>query len=149
MIDVPLTLGARAPDFSAAASDGTMVHLAAVLRSSRVVLVFYPGNDTPGCNRQLGTLRDEITVYTGAGVRPFGVNPASSAAHAEYAAKLALPFPLLSDPDRAIARAYQALRPDGEQIDRTVYLIDRDGSIRFGQRGAPDAEITLESLREE
>ena len=147
--DTPLPRGGRAPDFAAPASDGRTVRLSEVLAGHRALLVFYPGNDTPGCDRQLSTLRDEIAVYERAGVRPFGVNPAPVSAHADYAARLRLPFLLLSDPDRGIARAYRALRPGGERIDRTVYLVDRDGTIRFGARGAPGAEITLEDLGEE
>ncbi|HEV2290726.1 MAG TPA: peroxiredoxin family protein [Gemmatimonadales bacterium] len=147
--DTPLARGERAPDFAAPASDGRTVRLSEVLAGHRALVVFYPGNDTPGCDRQLSMLRDEVAAYERAGVRPLGVNPAPVAAHADYAARLGLPFPLLSDPDRAIARAYRALRPGGERIDRTVYLIDRDGTVRFGARGAPGAEITLEDLGED
>ncbi|MGB7211385.1 MAG: peroxiredoxin family protein [Gemmatimonadales bacterium] len=144
--DIPLPRGARAPDFTAPASNGRTVHLAEVLAEHRVLLVFYPGNDTPGCDRQLSVLRDEIIAYRDADVRPFGVNPAPVAAHTDYAVRLGLPFPLLSDPDLAIARMYQAVRRDSARIDRTVYLIDRDGTVRFGARGAPGAEISLEGL---
>ena len=80
-------------------------------------------------------------------MQPFGVNPASVGSHAEYAAQLRLPFPLLSDPGLAISRAYGALRPDGSAIARSVVLIDRDGAILYSQAGAPGAEIILESLR--
>lgn len=146
--DHPLGVGARAPDLTLSASDGGTVRLAEVLATDRALLVFYPGNDTPGCDRQLSVLRDEFETYRRAGVRPFGVNPAAVAAHADYAARLELPFPLLSDPDLAVARAYQAVRPGTDRIDRTVYLIDRDGTVRFGARGAPGAEITLEALGE-
>lgn len=147
--DLPLPPGAPAPDFTAPASDGRTVRLSEVLAGHRALLVFYPGNDTPGCDRQLSVLRDEIIAYRDAHVRPFGINPASVAAHTDYATRLGLPFPLLSDPDLAIARAYHAVRPDGERIDRTVYLISRDGTVRFGARGAPGAEITLEGLGED
>lgn len=144
--DIPLPVGSRALDFSAPGSDGRAVRLTEVLVADRALLVFYPGNDTPGCDRQLSVVRDEFDTYRRAGVRPFGINPAAVLAHADYAARLELPFPLLSDPDLAIARAYQAVRPGVDRVDRTVYLIDRDGTIRFGARGAPGAEITLEAL---
>lgn len=71
------------------------------------------------------------------GVQPLGVNPASVDSHASYAAKLSLPFPLLSDPDRTLASAYRALKPDGRGIQRTVYGIRGDGTIAFAARGAP------------
>lgn len=80
-------------------------------------------------------------------VQPFGVNPAPAERHADYARRLGLPFPLLSDPDLAVARAYRAVQPTGQGIARCVYLVDRDGSIRFARWGAPGAAISLESLQ--
>lgn len=92
-------------------------------------------------------MRDEIRRYRDHEVQPFGVNPASAESHAEYAAQLRLPFPLLSDPGLEISRAYGALRPDGSAIARSVVLVDRDGTILYSQAGAPGAGIILESLR--
>lgn len=92
-------------------------------------------------------MRDEIPTYQAHNVRPFGVNPAAPESHAAYAERLGLPFPLLSDSGLAISRAYGALRPDGTGISRSVVLVDRDGSIRYSQAGAPGADIVLESLR--
>jgi peroxiredoxin Q/BCP len=80
-------------------------------------------------------------------VRPFGVNPAPAASHAEYAERLGLPFPLLSDPGLAVATAYGAVRPDGVTIARSVVLVERDGTIAYSQAGAPGADIVLEALR--
>jgi peroxiredoxin Q/BCP len=91
-------------------------------------------------------VRDEIQLYTDHDVRPFGVNPASVESHADYAAKLKLPFPLLSDSALEISRAYGSLKPGGIGIARSVCLIDRDGLVRYSQAGAPGAEIVLESL---
>lgn len=90
-------------------------------------------------------MRDEIGQYRQNDVRPFGVNPASVDQHAAYADKLGLPFPLLSDPDRAIARAYHVLNLT-RGISRSVYLIDRGGTILFSAPGAPGADVSLESL---
>lgn len=80
-------------------------------------------------------------------MQPLGVNPASVDAHASYALKLELPFPLLSDADRAIARAYNALKPDGHGIQRTVCAIRSDGTIAFAARGAPAADDILAAVR--
>jgi peroxiredoxin len=91
-------------------------------------------------------VRDEIEQYRNAAVRPFGLNPASPDKHAAYAARLHLPFPLLSDPGAAIAQRYRAARPWGIGIIRTVYLVGTDGRILYGARGAPGAEISLEPL---
>ena len=91
-------------------------------------------------------MRDEIQSYTRHDIRPFGVNPASVEGHAAYAAKLGLPFPLLSDPGLEISRAYGSLKPDGKGIARSVCLINRDGRVLYAQAGAPGADIVLESL---
>lgn len=82
-------------------------------------------------------MRDEIETFRANNVQPLGVNPAGVDSHATYARKLGLPFPLLSDADRALAAAYRALKPDGRGIQRTVYGIRSDGTIVFAARGAP------------
>jgi peroxiredoxin Q/BCP len=92
-------------------------------------------------------VRDDLPIYERENVRPFGVNPASAESHAGYAERLRLPFPLLSDPELAVARAYGAVRPDGLTIARSVVLIEQDGTILYSQAGAPGAEIVLEALR--
>ena len=81
-----------------------------------------------------------MAKFQQAGIQPFGVNPAGVDSHLKYATKLSFNFPLLSDPDRAIARAYHALKEDGARIQRTVYVIGRDGTVRFAQRGAPPVD---------
>jgi peroxiredoxin len=92
-------------------------------------------------------VRDDLPQYRKHRIRPFGINPAAPEEHAAYAARLGLPFPLLSDPGLTIARAYGAVRPDGESVARTVVLVDEDGTIVYRQAGAPGAAIVLESLR--
>ena len=82
-------------------------------------------------------MRDEIKAFEQAGIQPFGVNPAGVDSHWQYAEKMGFNFPLLSDPDRAMARAYQALKEDDRGIVRTVYVIARDSRITFARRGAP------------
>ena len=91
-------------------------------------------------------MRDELKAFQQAGVQPLGVNPASVDAHARYAAKMQFNFPLLSDPTRAIAAAYHALKPDGRLIQRTVYGIGRDGRIAFAARGSPAPRDVLAAL---
>ena len=87
-------------------------------------------------------MRDEIERFRKAGIQPFGVNPAGVEDHAGYVAKMRFNFPLVSDHDRAIATAYHALKEDGKGIQRTVYVVGRDGTIKFAERGAPPpAEI--------
>jgi peroxiredoxin Q/BCP len=84
--------------------------------------------------------------FRNAKVQPFGVNPASVESHARYAEKMAFGFPLLSDLDRAIARAYGALKEDGRGIQRSVYAIRPDGTIAFAVRGAPPPAEVLAAV---
>ena len=91
-------------------------------------------------------MRDEIEAYNEHDIRPFGVNPASVENHAAYAARLDLPFPLLSDPGLTISAAYGTLKPNGSGIARSVCLIDRDGRVLYSQAGAPGADVILEGM---
>ena len=92
-------------------------------------------------------MRDEQTRYAEHSVTTLGMNPASLASHEKYTAGFQFNFPLVSDPDRAAARAYHALKPDEVGILRTVYLIGTDGTVLFGMRGAPAVDAILEPLR--
>ncbi len=88
-----------------------------------------------------------MTQFEQAGIQPFGVNPAGVDSHWKYAEKMQFTFPLLSDPDRAIARAYHALKDDGHGIQRTVYVVARDGTVAFAQRGAPPVPEIVAAVR--
>ncbi len=91
-------------------------------------------------------MRDEQAKFQAKGVETLGVNPASVPDHEKYVAKFRFNFRLLADTGREAARAYQALKPDGRGIVRTVYLIGRDGKVLFGKRGAPGADEVLAAL---
>lgn len=93
-------------------------------------------------------MRDETTRLTELNVRPFGVNPAAAARHAQYAERLRLPFPLLSDESLAVARAYGAVQPGGHLVSRSVVLVERGGTVRFAQPGAPPLDLVLSQLGE-
>jgi len=92
-------------------------------------------------------VRDEQTKYQAKGVTTLGVNPASVPDHEKYVAKFRFNFRLLADTEREAARGYQALKPDGKGILRTVYLVGRDGKVLFGKRGAPGAAEVLAVLK--
>jgi peroxiredoxin Q/BCP len=129
--------GDMAPDFTAMTHTGETVHLADLRGRQRVVLVFYPGDDTPVCTQQLCELRDDWSALQSADTVVFGVNPASEARHARFAAKHRLPFPLLADVGSRIATAYGCSALFGLFIRRTVYVIDKNGRVIFAQRGKP------------
>jgi peroxiredoxin Q/BCP len=107
-------------------------------------LVFYPGDDTPGCTKQLCEFRDSWSVLKGRGIEVFGVNPAGARKHQHFREKFHFPFPLLIDQGQKIATLYHA---DGLWIKRTVYLIGPDGVIRFARRGAPKPAEVLKAAK--
>jgi peroxiredoxin Q/BCP len=134
----PLTAGTPAPDFTLPQQDGGSVSLAK-LRGKNVVLVFYPGDDTPVCRKQLCEFRDQWSEARKRNAQVFGVNPAGAQSHAKFQEKYHLPFPLLVDAGQKVAALYHA---NGLFIKRTVYLIGPDGTIRYARRGKPDpAEV--------
>jgi thioredoxin-dependent peroxiredoxin len=135
----PLLPGTPAPDFSLPDQDGNMISLGA-LRGQNVVLIFYPGDDTSVCRRQLCEFRDRCATAQQKNTLIFGVNPQSAQSHAQFIAKSRLPFPLLVDQGQKTAALYNA---KGWIVRRTVYLIGPDGVIRFGERGTPDADQVL------
>jgi peroxiredoxin Q/BCP len=139
----PLPTGSRAPDFTALDEAGRTVSLSA-LRGHNVVLVFYPGDDTPGCTKQLCDLRDHWEQARSRNVEVFGVNPAGPEKHERFRGKFTLPFPLLVDRGQRIAKLYHA---NGLIIKRTVYLIGPDGVIRFARRGMPSPSEVLAAAR--
>jgi peroxiredoxin Q/BCP len=135
----PLPVGTRAPVFSVPDQDGKTVTLAG-LSGHNVVLVFYPGDDTAVCRKQLCEFRDHWTGAQDRNTLVFGVNPQDARSHAKFQEKFQLPFPLLIDEGQKMGEAYHTR---GLMVKRTVYLIDPNGVIRYGQRGKPDPEEVL------
>jgi peroxiredoxin Q/BCP len=135
----PLPVGTPAPDFSLPGQDGRMVSLSA-LRGRNVVLVFYPGDDTTVCRRQLCEFRDRWAAVQRKNALVLGVNPQSEKSHSRFHAKCRLPFPLLVDPGQKMGELYHTR---GLMVKRTVYLIGPDGRIRYVSRGTPDPDEVL------
>jgi peroxiredoxin Q/BCP len=140
----PLQVGGAAPEFTARDHNGRAVTLAA-LRGRPVVLVFYPGDGTPTCTRQLCALRDRWPGLAEAGAAVFGINGWSAKSHRRFIAKCGFPFPLLVDEDGDIAAAYRA---GGRVVRRTVYVIGPGGEVRFARRGVPAVEEILAAVRD-
>jgi peroxiredoxin Q/BCP len=135
----PLPVGTKAPEFTLPDEAGHSVSLNG-LRGKNVVLVFYPGDDTSVCTRQLCDFRDHWKQATAKNAVVFGVNPWSARSHLKFRDKFHFPFPLLVDEGQKVAALYHA---NGLIIKRTVYLIGPDGVIRFGRRGVPSPEEVL------
>lgn len=128
-----IPVGDVAPDFEATDHQGRSVRLGELLKGGRVVLVFYPKDNTPVCTQQLCALRDDWSKFQERQVSVLGINPAGKDSHAAFASKHSFPFPVLVDQDSRIAAAYGA----GGMLftKRTVYVIDRDGKVLLAERG--------------
>src|SRR5438309_1009207 len=102
----PLPVGTQAPDFTAIDENGGRITLSA-LRGHNIVLVFYPGDDTSVCTRQLCGFRDRWAEAQKRNTLVFGVNPAGALSHQKFCRKYTLPFPILVDQGRRIAGLYR------------------------------------------
>ncbi|MBA3287610.1 MAG: peroxiredoxin [Acidimicrobiia bacterium] len=98
-----------------------------------VVLVFYPGDDTPVCTKQLNSYNDGLERFTELGAQVLGISAQDVASHERFAAKHGLTFPLLADPDKAVAGTYGTLGPLGFPR-RSVFIVDAEGTIRYAHR---------------
>jgi thioredoxin-dependent peroxiredoxin len=132
---VTLAEGAQAPDFELSDADGKVWRLRD-LRGSRVVLYFYPADDTPGCTAEACDFRDSHTVFEADNYVVLGVSPQGADSHKAFADKFSLNFPLLIDEDLAVAHAYGAVREQvGDykgvplHIKRSTFVIDEEGRI--------------------
>jgi len=124
-----------APDFAAKDANGEAVRLKD-LRGQKVVLYFYPRDDTPGCTKEACSFRDAFAQFKRRNIRILGVSVDSEASHSKFTAKYKLPFTLIADRDHAIADAYGVY---GEKkfmgrtymgVKRITYLIDEKGKIK-------------------
>jgi thioredoxin-dependent peroxiredoxin len=124
-------VGDKAPDFSAAASDGTTVKLADVVGKGNIMLYFYPKDDTPGCTKEACGIRDSITELKGLNAIVFGVSFDSVESHKKFIEKYNLPFVLLADTDKAVAKAYGIATDESKNAPRVTFIIDKFGKIIY------------------
>lgn len=129
-----LQIGIQAPDFTLFDKDGNAVSLSQFL-GKRVVLYFYPRDNTPGCTRQACAFAGAYKEFEARDVVVIGISRDSVASHKKFAEKYELPFILLSDPDRQAIEAYgvwQEKKNYGKVsmgVVRSTYLIDVEGKI--------------------
>ncbi len=142
-----IPVGEPAPDFTCALSDGAQLSLSSLHGLERVVLVFYPGDNTPLCTSQLCAFRDDWEQFGAHKTRVYGVNPAGQARHAHFAEQHRFPFPLLVDTGGQVAGAYGCRMLFGI-VRRAVYMIDRQGRVAFAEQGNPAPALILRALED-
>ena len=133
----PLRPGDPAPDFSGTLTNGAKVSLKDY-RGKKLVMYFYPMDDTPGCTKQACSLRDHTAEIAAKGASVLGVSTQGVESHQEFTRKYKLTFPLLADVDGKVGRAYGVLGGEGllsklkaavGAADRVTFVIDEKGRI--------------------
>jgi len=121
-------VGEQAPDFELQGTDGPFK--LSEHRGERVLLLFYPGDNTPVCTKQFCSYRDRAEDFASLDATVVGISSQSVSSHADFIGKHGLNVPLLADEDRAVARSYSATRPGIGGTARAVIVIDEQGVVR-------------------
>jgi peroxiredoxin Q/BCP len=132
-LESTLAVGTDAPPFLLPDENGQIFALN-LNRNKMVVLIFYPADDTMVCTQQLCAMQDNLARLKDHNILPVGINPGAAESHRKFKAKHGYEFPLLVDAGKRVAKLYKCAGP---VVRRTVYLVGRDGKIKFAQRGNP------------
>ena len=124
------SIGSSAPDFVLSDGNGNQWRLSDQ-RGKVVVLLFYPGDETPVCTRQMCSVRDRWKDYEGTGAQVVGISTNSVESHKNFANHHDLPLRLLADTDRKVADAYGAKSLIPGKVARSVFVIDAKGEVRY------------------
>lgn len=153
---IMLPIGTKAPEWTLPDQDGKM-HSLSDFRGQKVILYFYPKDNTSGCTKQACGFSERVPYLSEAGVRVLGVSKDSVESHKRFEQKYGLKFPLLSDPERKVIEAYgvwQEKKSAGKVsmgVVRTTYLIDENGVIIRAEthvKAADNPEDMLQAVRE-
>jgi len=139
-----LSVGEPAPDFSLPGT-GDRDYTLNEYRGQPVVLVFYPGDDTPVCTKQLNSYNDDLAEFGEVNAQLLGISAQDVSSHEAFSGKHGLQFPLLADTDKAVAGSYGTLGPIGFPR-RSVFIVDADGIVRYAHRAI--AGLTYRPVRE-
>ena len=146
-----LSVGAKAPSFSAPDQSGKTISLSD-FAGKKVVLYFYPKDDTPGCTVEACSFRDDHSAFKKKGAVIIGVSPDSAKSHAKFIEKFTLPFTLLADSDHKIAEAFGVWVEKsmyGKKymgVERSTFVINAEGKLSAIYRRVKPAEHTADVL---
>lgn len=129
--------------------DGEDIDLSSFRGSKNILLVLYPGDDTPGCTAQLCALRDSYAPIKKLDTVVFGVNHGDAAKHKKFKDKYTFPFDLLVDEGRVLIGKFGAMKAffNAAVTKRTVVLIDKEGTIRYIKPGAPAVDELVQEIK--
>ena len=139
-----LGVGEQAPDFTLPGTGGRDYSLSE-FRGQPVVLVFYPGDDTPVCTKQLNSYNDDLEQFSQMNAQVLGISAQDVSSHDAFSGKHGFDFPLLADTDKAVAGQYGTLGPIGFPR-RSVFIVDADGIVRYAHRAI--AGLTFRPVKE-
>jgi thioredoxin-dependent peroxiredoxin len=146
-----LKAGDPAPDFTLPDQTGRPVRLSGLLAAGPAVIFFYPKDNTMICTKEACSFRDSHAAFRAAGAQVAGISADDGTSHAGFADRHGLPYPLLTDGDGAVARAYGVGRLLGVLPGRATFVVDRAGVIRHAYRAdfraGAHAEESLAVLR--
>ena len=141
----------KAPEFKLKNQEGESVSLTN-FAGKPFILYFYPKDDTPGCTTEACNFRDDYSVYEDMGVEVVGVSPDDVQSHGKFSTKYALPFTLLADENHEVCEAYGVWgkkKNFGKEyygVNRTTFLIDKDGIVRKVFKGVKPASHSQEVI---
>jgi len=139
-----LGVGDQAPDFTPPGTGGRSSSLSEY-RGRPVVVVFYPGDDTPVCTKQLNSYNDELAQFETLDAVVLAISAQDVSSHEKFADKHGFRFPLLADVDKKVAGSYGVLGPLGF-MRRSVFVVDAGGTVRYAHRAL--AGLTFRSVDE-
>jgi peroxiredoxin len=138
-----LKVGDMAPDFTLPATDGKPVTLSSFKGKENVVLAFFPAAFTGGCTAEMQKYQLGIDKFKVSGTQVFGISEDNSPSQKEFATKLSLSFPLLSDfAERKVAADYGVLMPGRGMAKRVTFVIDQDGKITYMEQNTDAVDTT-------
>ena len=137
-------VGDVAPDFDLPGTGGVRYTLSQ-FRGQPVVVVFYPGDDTPVCTRQLNSYNDELDAFNAVGAQVLAISAQDISSHESFAGRHGFKFPLLSDVDKSVAEAYGTVGPLGFPR-RSVFVVNGQGVITYAHRAI--AGLTFRPVEE-
>ena len=137
-------IGDNAPDFSLPGTGGVDYSLSQ-FRGQPVVIVFYPGDDTPVCTKQLNSYNDELDAFNGVGAQVLAISAQDMSSHEAFSERHGFKFPLLADTDKKVADLYGTVGPLGFPR-RSVFVVNPEGVITYAHRAI--AGLTFRPVEE-